>query len=85
MYIVYTLQIQDGEQQRYEYRSMEIPENSTKEEINKFGEEIIEEEYTGEEEGEWRWCSSMETMGRYYSYNVIPNKESYDLINRIIL
>lgn len=84
MNIVYTFQIQDGERQRYEYRTEKLVDTATQTEINAKGEELLREEYTGDADGDWYWCSYYETMGRYYSYKVIPCDESFEKIKQIL-
>ena len=86
MYVVFTILIQDGERQRYEFRPQIIEDGLSDKEITIIGDEIITVEYSTDElSNGFYWCSSMEIAGRNDGYKEIPNKETYDLIKSILL
>lgn len=84
MNLVFTLEVQDGEIRRKEHYTAMLPSDSTKEDINAKGEEILAENWSGDKDGEWRWDSYGERAARYYSYNVIPCAESFRVIQQIL-
>jgi len=84
MNLIYTIQVQDGSNKRNVFQTAMLPDDATKEQINDKGEEIAQELFTGEQDGEWYWDSYGETAGRYYSHNVIPCAESFRVIQNII-
>jgi len=85
MNLIYTIQVQDGSNKRNVFQTAMLPDDATKEQINNKGEEIAQELFTGEQDGEWYWDSYGETAGRYYSYNVIPCAESFKIFENILI
>lgn len=84
IYVVYTLQVQDGANRRTVHIPTEIYFTEDNDIINAEGESILEEEFTGQRDGEWCWDEFGQNAGRYYSYEIIPNKETFDLISKIL-
>jgi len=89
LFIIFTLKTQDGEN-RYSNHSpqeVEIDENKNqKEQINEFGEELAKEYYgtSDNQNGEWYEFRGGIIACKYYSFEIIPNKETFELIKRIL-
>lgn len=84
MNLIYIIEIQDGERKRREFKAETLPNDSTIKAISKRGDEIVKEQFTGEEDGEWYWDCYGENMGRLYSFKVIPCDESFEIIKEIL-
>jgi hypothetical protein len=84
MNLIFILQVQDGDTRRNQITYDVLPNDSTKENINAKGEELLREYFTGDEDGEWCWDSYGETAARYYSYKIIPCDQSFEVIKEII-
>jgi len=89
LFIIFTLQTQDGEN-RYSNHSpqiVEVDENKDqKEQINEFGEELAKDYYgtSDDQNGEWYEFNGGCKACRYYSFEIIEDEKTFELIKRIL-
>ena len=84
--VIFIFQVQDGEQQRFEYQT-EVFEGAVVpiKEINARGDELNRERFPEEELAKgFYWDESMERAGRYYKYVVISDAKSFKIIQGIM-
>ena len=88
--VIYTLEVQDGEN-RYNVHSpkkIEIEEGkSQKEQINEFGEELAKEFFSDTETepfGEWYEIQGGIRAIRYKSFEIIENDEVFEMFERVL-
>jgi len=89
LFIIYTLKTQDGEN-RYSNHSPQTIEidksKDQKEQINEFGEELAKGYYgtSDDQNGDWYEFRGGIIACRYYSFEIVPDKETFELIQRIL-
>ena len=85
MYVVFTIEVQDGMNTRYTYHTEIIEEQLTEDELVIKGEELVHEYFSYDElANDFYWDSSWETAGRYFRHHVIEDKKTWDVVNSII-